>query len=280
MTPSCRLEPAYIAGDRGKLFALHCAPAARNDRAECVIVAPSFAEEMNRCRYMQTMLAQQLAGHGIALLSVYPFGTGDSQGEFVEADWQQWIRDIITAADYAGQLGYRSVTLLGIRLGALLAAAAAPEVKNLQRLVFWQPVSNGKIALNQFLRIKIAAAIGRDEDGGTTAQLEEELNRGDSIQVAGYDVSPALFRGIQAAHFDQYLSPITAPISWYTVLASAERSTPRADLKTIEQWRSEGKQIEHLTSIGPAFWQAHERTLAPNLVNETISHLTGVPQHE
>ena len=98
--------------------------------------------------------------------------------------------------------------------------------------------------------------------------------------MAGYDVSPALFRGVQAAHFDQYLSPVNAPISWFTVLASEERSTPRADLKTIEQWRSEGKQIEHLTSIGPAFWQAHERTLAPNLVNETISHLTGVPQHE
>ena len=280
MTHSCRLNPAYIAGTKGKLFALHCEPEARNNRAECVIVVPSFAEEMNRCRYMQTMLAQQLVGHGIALLSVDPFGTGDSQGEFVDADWQQWIQDIITAADYAEQLGYRSITLLGIRLGALLAVAAAPEVKNLQRLVFWQPVSNGKVALNQFLRIKIAAAIGRDEDGGTTAQFEEELNRGNSIQVAGYDVSPELFKGLQAAHFDQHLPSITAPISWFTVLASEERNTPRADLKTIEQWRAEGKQIDHLMTIGPAFWQAHERTLAPNLVNDTASHLAGMTRHE
>lgn len=279
------IEPTYINGGKvngGKvsLFALHYVPKQPASDAQCIIMVPSFAEEMNRCRYMQTMLAHALTAKGYGLLAVDPFGTGDSQGEFEEADWEQWIQDTLTAADYAGQLGYQKLTLLGIRLGALLAAAAAPQINNVHQLVFWQPVTSGKSALNQFLRIKIAASIGRDEEAGTTAQFEELLSKGNNLEVAGYDVSPALYYGIQAAHLDNYLSFTSAPISWYTVLASEERKTPRGDVQTMDKWRDSGARLEHHTVVGPAFWQAHERTLAPALVTATAAHLTGKASHE
>ncbi|MEZ5529349.1 MAG: hydrolase 2, exosortase A system-associated [Porticoccaceae bacterium] len=280
MSNSYRLDPAYIGGSKGTLFALHYQPVTRNEQTLCVIMVPSFAEEMNRCRYMQTMLAQAITARGMALLAVDPYGTGDSQGEFEEADWQQWIDDTVTASQYANSLGYTRQSMLGIRLGALLATAAAEKLENLQELIFWQPVASGKVALNQFMRIKIAASMGRDEEAGTTAKFEEQLSLGNSIEVAGYDVSPSLYYGIQSAHLDNHSSLTHIPISWYTIAASEERKTPRADLQAMDKWRDNGAALTHYTVIGPAFWQAHERTLAPNLITATTEHLAGSLYHE
>jgi len=274
MNKPFQLKPVFIEGTKGPLFAMHHEPINRHTNNECIIVIPPFAEEMNRCRYMQTLLAQELTKHGYGLLSVDPYGTGDSTGEFKEAGWQDWVSDSITSAEYSSQLGYKSISILAIRLGSLLAAAAMPSIEGLKRIILWQPISNGKAALNQFLRLKIAAAMARDEETETTTQLEDKINQGQSIQVAGYDVSPALFQGIHSAHLNNHLSFATTPISWLTISPNEERKTPRADLQIIEKWRSNGAEIEHKTVIGPAFWQAHERTLAPNLIPATIKAIT------
>lgn len=273
-----RLDPAFIAGSKGPLFALHHAPEHApekvSDSTECIVAIPSFAEEMNRCRYMQTLLAQALNKQGHALVSVDPYGTGDSSGDFAEASWDQWIQDTIDATHYAKQLGYKKISLLAVRLGALLAMAAAPEIENLHRMIFWQPVTNGKTFLNQFLRIKIAASMGRDEKAETTAHLEELIKSGQNIEVTGYDVSPELFSGIQAAHYSNHLDHLSCPLSWFTVLASEERKTPRGDLQAMEKWQEQGVEINHQTVIGPAFWQAHERTLTPELITATMNDIT------
>tara|TARA_R110002110_G_scaffold91264_1_gene237366 strand:+ start:16756 stop:17598 length:843 start_codon:yes stop_codon:yes gene_type:complete len=271
MSTSYLPEPAFIQGERGPLFSLHCAPVAGIERHECLVVVPSFSEEMNRCRYMTTMLAQALAPNGVGMLTVDPYGTGDSAGEFEDADWQQWVLDIRRAISYAKELGYHRVSLLAIRLGALLACEAMTALTDIHRLILWQPVVSGKSSLHQFLRIKIAASIGRDEEAGSIAQFEEVLDRGQSIQVAGYDISPALYAGIQSAHLDGCAASVNCPVAWFTVLASEERKTPRPDQKTMELWRSRGIDLEHHTVIGPAFWQAHERTLAPTLVEATAA---------
>ncbi len=280
MIAPTHLDPAFIEGTRGSLFAMHHAPAHIDDSTECFIVVPSFAEEMNRCRYMQTLLAQALNKQGYGLLSVDPFGTGDSAGNFSETDWDQWKKDVVSATDYAKQLGYKHISFLAIRLGALLAMEATPYIDKLKRIVLWQPVTNGKATLNQFLRIKIAASIGRDEKAETTAHLEELLNEGKNIEVAGYDVSPSLFKGIQSAHINNHLETTSIPIAWFTVLASAERKTPRGDLQAIEKWQGQGTKIDHKTIIGPAFWQAHERTLVPDLITATMEYIKGSSTHE
>lgn len=270
-----KLEASYIEGTRGSLFALHYPPVAVASLSECYIVLAPFAEEMNRCRYMQTLLAQSLAERGYGVLIVDPYGTGDSEGDFVDADWQQWREDTLAADTYARELGYLTTSILAIRLGSLLAASVACELKSLHRLILWQPVTSGKVALNQFLRLKIAASISRGEEAETTANLEDQLKNGHSIQVSGYDVSPALFEGIRGTQLDQLPHLQNTLVSWFTVLASNERKTPRADIKTIEKLRETGFDVNHRTVIGPAFWQAHERTLTPDLISATLEYIFG-----
>lgn len=267
------LQPRFIEGKRGALFALHHAPKTIAQPASCVLVVPSFAEEMNRCRYMQTLLAHKLTAAGVGMLIVDPYGAGDSAGEFEDSSWDQWIDDTVTAIGYARELGYARLSLLGIRLGALLAQAAA-VLSPVEHMVFWQPVVSGKVTMNQFLRLKVAASIGRDEEATSTAALEKELADGNSIQVAGYDVSPGLFDGIKNAHLNQHVNELNLPVDWFTVLASEERKTPRGDRSAIEKWNGAGARVRHHEVIGLSFWQAHERTLAPALVEATADIFT------
>ncbi len=68
-------------------------------------------------------------------------------------------------------------------------------------LLFWQPVLSGKQFLQQFLRLKVAAQILGSAEAARvdTRELRERLLRGDSVEVAGYELSPALAAGLEAA---------------------------------------------------------------------------------
>lgn len=275
MNSGYKIIPKYIDGDRGQLFSLLYQPDNMSDETECFVVASSFAEEMNRCRYMCTMLAQSLAEHGYAFLSVDPYGVGDSEGDFVEADWGQANKDLLTGIAYAEELGFKEVSILGVRLGALQAMQILPEIKNLKRLILWQPVINGQSALTQFLRIKIAASIGRNETPGTISDFDAQIENGESIEVAGYDVSPGLYTGMKRSRFEDHIDTCTVPVGWFTTLPSEDRKTPRADINMIEKWQQNGTTVNHRIVYGPSYWQVHERTLVPELVDATVQYIMG-----
>jgi len=152
----------------------------------------------------------------------------------------------------------------------------ADQIDGLQRLVFWNPVVSGKTTLTQFLRIRIAASLEREEEATTVAQFVEQIDQGKSVQVAGYDISPGLFNGIMSASLEHHLDLIDIPVLWINTLASEERKVPRVEINLEKKWRANGGDITLSTVIGPSFWAAHERSLATDLVSATIDYISGV----
>src|SRR6185436_14934074 len=66
----------------------------------------TIAEEMNKCRRMIAEAANALAALGVAALVPDLFGTGDSEGEFRDADWETWKADLDTAVAWASEEGW------------------------------------------------------------------------------------------------------------------------------------------------------------------------------
>ncbi len=266
------IQAEFLDGTGGQLFAVHRRAREISDESECFVVVPPFAEEMNRCRYMCTLLGQALAPlSSKGLLTVDPLGTGDSQGEFGQATWQQWGDDIATAAEYARSVGYGKISLLAIRHGALLAFDRLEDFGALNRVLLWQPVTNGKSALTQFLRLRVAAAASRGEDGVTTAALEAEIDAGRAIDIAGYEVSPELFAGLKASRLDTDYPGVIPRVAWITTLPSEDRTPTRAENTSIEKLRGAGVTVDHKIAYGPSYWQVHERTLAPDVIDTTVA---------
>src|SRR3989344_998874 len=125
-----------------------------------VIFLPPFAEEMNKSRRMISRQARRLAEVGFGVLVLDLYGTGESQGDFGEARWSIWKNDVAVAHAWLQQRGPTLISVVGLRLGALLAMDLAQQQDNFfERLVLWQPVLNGASMINQFLRLRLSAGL-------------------------------------------------------------------------------------------------------------------------
>jgi alpha/beta superfamily hydrolase len=71
------MQPVFINGDAGRLFAIYWPPDGEVALGKSIIHIPAFAEEINKTRGMVAMQARAFAKQGYAVLVVDLFGTGD-----------------------------------------------------------------------------------------------------------------------------------------------------------------------------------------------------------
>src|SRR5688500_8337577 len=112
---------------------------------------------MNKARRMAALQARRLAAEGFAVLQIDLLGCGDSSGDFCEARWELWRRDVQAALAWMRQRFQVPLALWGLRLGAVLACDVAQREETVDRLLLWQPVTNGSQFLTQFLRLRLAS---------------------------------------------------------------------------------------------------------------------------
>ena len=261
-------QPFVLHAANGPLHATYFAPRGAPHPAGDVLVVPAFAEEMNRCRAMVALQARQLAQLGMGTLVLDPYGTGDSAGDFVDADWAVWKADLQAGIDWLRRHGQGCSNLWGLRLGALMATQLALDDPQINRLLLWQPVLNGKTFYTQFLRIRIAAELNLPDRVKSTNELRERTARGESIEVSGYRIGPRLAQQLDDAVLDDSAFS-RVQTHWFEVLQSADSVVAPAALQTIERLRGTGAVVQLGTPIGPAFWHVHERELAPALLTDT-----------
>ncbi len=266
-------EAFFLPGTKGQLFALYYRPPSEISEYGSVLLAPPFAEEMNRCRAMVSMQARALARAGIATLVLDPYGTGDSGGEFEDGTWEQWTDDLRTGLRWLESIGQGCGTLWGIRLGALFALDVARTEPSIDRIVFWQPVVSGRSFLTQFLRIRIAAEFGEKEGVRGTEEFRRDFREDRPVEVAGYRIAPELGRDLDEKSLSLFLSRTEVRIDWFEILASESASVPQGQSKAIKECRDAGLRVDLHEICGPAFWQVHERTVAPNLIDATTAVL-------
>ena len=248
-------------------MAVYYPPQEQSASAGDILLVPPFGEEMNRCRAMVAMQARALSEFGFGTLVLDPRGTGDSSGEFCDAAWTGWRDDLQQGIDWLGRAAHGCVAVWGIRLGAIMAAELAVRNPAITRLLLWQPVVNGKNYFTQFLRIRIAAEMETRGGVRSTDELRARSAAGEMVEVSGYLVGPELARSIDEARFPDAATLSSTKISWFEVVASTEIVPP--NFRTVDEYRAKAVAIEREAVIGPPFWQLHERTLTPSLLEAT-----------
>ena len=278
MTPSslpCQLCPLVLQGKTGPLIAFYHPPdagvAARGD----VLVVPAFAEEMNRCRSMVTLQAHALSALGMGTLVLDLHGTGDSAGEFDQATWDGWRSDMQCGLAWLRQHGRGCRTLLGIRLGALMAAQMAADDASIDRLLLWLPVVAGKTYWTQFLRIRIAAELGNANGIKSTETLRQWSAQGLAVEASGYQVGPALALQLDTLAMPDGQQLRGKQVAWFEVASHADAALPRANAKQLEDWRDKGVEVSVAQVQGPQFWLAHEREVALPLIESSAAAVRG-----
>lgn len=136
-------------GDPGRPLMgwIHVPPVANG--ASAVLCPPVFREEVAAQSAMRDT-ARRLAEIGITVVRFdYP-GTGDSAGSTDAPDLvPRWLESIDRAVELARCHAPGPVALIGMRVGAILAALAAERRGDIHALVLWDPCDSGKAFLRR-----------------------------------------------------------------------------------------------------------------------------------
>jgi exosortase A-associated hydrolase 2 len=280
MTPvpdAPRAEAFFLQAEQGQRFCLFHPPAGACRGA--VLYAPPFGEEMNKSRRMAAMQARDLAARGVGVLLLDLYGCGDSSGDFGDARWEIWKTDLALGQHWLQQKLGQPVSLWGLRLGAVLALDyARGAAEPLAGLMLWQPVQSGATFLTQFLRLRIANDMlseDKEKSGGTKA-LRDALRAGESLEVAGYELAPAMADAIESLDAARLAVP-GIPLHWFEAVPADGRPISPAAARVTAAWEAAGAAPQvHLVTC-PPFWTTQEITECPALVAATSSVLAAIP---
>lgn len=266
-------RPGFHDFNGRRLFGLEVVPTGPCRGA--VLYLPPFAEEMNRLRSHVATQARALAAAGWHCLLLDPYGTGESDGRIIDADWDTWRADAGEAGRWLAQTTGQSLTLWGVRTGALLAAEVAASSPPLAaRLLFWQPVLDGKLFLNQYLRLRIASQMVNDTERETTDTIRARLAAGEVLEVAGYPLTAAVADGMASRKLSDALTRSTLPIAWAEVVAKPDQPLSVPSRKLVDSLQAAGRHVDVEAVACPMVWQVHERVDAVELIQAT-SRLLG-----
>lgn len=138
--------------------------------------------------------AEAAAAVGVPALRFDFQGTGDSVELDPSADQiDVWLRDVVEAvSELRRQTGVARVCLLGFRLGALLAALAAPNCDVVCGLMVIAPIVNGRRYVKELRTLRMAAMLGSDGLNASPVPPEPGKNAAPRpMEVSGFLLSPA-----------------------------------------------------------------------------------------
>ena len=190
-------EFIQLGGER--LFAALHVPDHPPSRA--VVMCHPLGEEKLWSHRVFVSFARDLASSGYLALRFDFRGEGDSDREFEQSDFESRVADACMALDFIrrSQPSVTEITLMGLRLGASVAAAAAARHPEAQRLLLWDPVVDGEAYMQSFLRLNLMyqMSVHRRVVENRDA-LVSRLAGGDTVNIEGYELANALFQQVSA----------------------------------------------------------------------------------
>ncbi len=233
---------------------------AEQQRASLVLCDP-FAEEKKCAHRVLTELSRALVGAGITVLRFDYRGCGDSPGEFADFGPEAWLEDVIAAAAWLReQIGDVPLLIVGLRMGACLAAQAAEGI-GARGILALAPIIDGREYWRELRRrVAIKALMTSGE-----AEQVREAERAEVFDLAGWPVPQAMRAQIEALAF-----PPTQPLPATLVVDIWVRDEPSPRMKAavagISGCRLVGLRME-------PFWQRIGLVSAQPLIDVVLQNI-------
>jgi hypothetical protein len=209
------------------------------------VICPSMGLEAAYSTRGLRHLAHRLVDAGWAALRIDYAATGDSAGAWTDphlvADWLAGVREAI---EYVRDLGVTRTAVVGLRLGATLAAAELAQGGPVDDFVLWDPCASGRA----FLREQAAlSAFRRDRaaDGGVE-HVEESSGSPERVGDGSVEAPGAMFSAATVSD----LTPVAIGGSderlatRELVLGRRGRSLPRALRERVTLPHVEAAEVE------------------------------------
>ncbi|MEO1460004.1 MAG: alpha/beta hydrolase, partial [Pseudomonadota bacterium] len=229
----------FFGSSRRRLFGLYNPARGARGRDRAALLCYPWGHEYIYAHRSMTRLAFSLAEAGIHVLRFDYYGTGDSAGEMTEASLAGWREDIATAIEELSDMsGAERVSLIGLRLGATLAArVAAEEPRAVEAVALWDPVVSGAEYRDWLFHAAAHMPIG------AAPPPERPGEAGGGHEVVGFPLTEAMEAEIAEADIlssvqglpPRLLAVATQPVASHGAFGEALAArTPPAALEMIE----------------------------------------------
>ena len=169
ITIETQLATWFGPADKPLLGFVHV-PTSGTAREAVVMCPPLGKEHIDTYRGMR-LLGEKLAAQGMAAFRFEYAGVGDSAGAEDDPDaLTLWLKSIVSAVDYVRRAGAESVSIVGLRVGALLAASALQECGHVNSIVLWDPILTGRNYLRE-QRAFYAISVGEDDPADSRVSI-------------------------------------------------------------------------------------------------------------
>lgn len=264
------IKAEFVTGHKGKYFLTQWPSKQKN--APVLVILQPFAEEQNKVRHLYRKLAEPLQQQGWQILLPDHYGTGDSEGDLDTATTVIWRNDLQQLLASLANDGFKQVNFLAVRFGALqlfdLLNHSNLALKP-QQLILWQPVFDIDKFWQQFVRIKVAEAMAVGAKI-SEKELQQLLANGQSIEIAGYPVSPDFYRSL--AQMNSAL-PERLPeysVSWFE---TSQLNTTALPVKNMLQ-QLQQVDVNFVPIKDELYWQSTDLASADTLIALTLQQLT------
>lgn len=229
-----RAEPGhFISNGRACLRWLHQPAEEVPQRDTGVVICNPFGYEALSAHRSIRHVAAEAAARGFPALRFDYDGTGDSAGDDLDGDrWAAWRASVLAAVrELRERTGVRCVCLIGIRLGASIAAAASLESDDVAGLVLIAPIASGRPWLRELRALQ--ATMGR------AAGPAEFALPADVQESVGLLITPETRTALEAID----LADMGARLPQELLLL--DREDRPAQTALADAWRAAGRTVQH-----------------------------------
>lgn len=235
---------------------------------------PAFAEEMNRTRSFASRIAWQLAGSGFCVLQPDLSGAGDSTGEFSNATWDNWVSELYRASRWLAEQS-EPLNVVTVRAGSLfLPGLVKREPALFEKICMVEPFISGQECAAEFLQLRVARSMfeGTKE---SIAWLTGELNKGVTLEIAGYELSPDLHRSLCLCSIEQ-LDAAMSGSGFVVGCGRSEDNKRNTKIKAlVDKWKAGGLSVDYKYVGTDPFWSQELPTVPQEAIQEIVNYLVG-----
>jgi pimeloyl-ACP methyl ester carboxylesterase len=202
------MHPFYFGSRDRRLFGIYEPSRLARSRSRAALLCHPWGSEYLHSHKSMRQLAILLAEAGVDSLRFDYYATGDSAGNDAEGDLASWRQDILTAVEELTSLaGVTRVTLVGLRLGATLAAQASGDLgKTVDGLVLWDPVIEGPAYIDELHAICRAQPIAIREP------VSRPTSVGGGFEILGFPLTGRIHSELQDLSLAAIAPRIPCPV--------------------------------------------------------------------
>lgn len=274
--------PLFLRSGEHQIFAILHEPApaetAQGSTKTAYVFCPPFAEEEKSAHRVFVDLARRIAAAGHAVLRIQYRGCGDSEGEFEAFSCPEWRNDIGASLEFLRERTGAPLGLLGLRLGASLAAEAA-EVSPVERLILWEPIIDGRQYMSLNLRRKLLRRMLTEKEGcsasaphgstATPAAVRESPpdTIEDGIDFEGYLLVPRLQEDIASINLLHSIKHFHGNVLLTQI---ASQTAPGKPMQTLaERYQKAGADVEAQVVVEQPIWNLMDLFCPDSLIHQT-----------